>query len=57
MTTDTTNHDNVTVTYVCRYCGFAVPNEEDIKLHMVGGHPAVEENCPVQHIDVIIEGK
>lgn len=49
------NHEDVNVTYVCRYCGFAVPNEEDIKLHLVGGHPVVEENCSVQHIDVVIE--
>ena len=39
--------------YVCRYCGFAVPNYEDIKLHLVCGHEVAEENCPIQHINVI----
>ena len=41
--------------YVCRYCGFAVPNYEDIKLHLIGGHEVAEENCPIRHIDVIVE--
>ena len=39
--------------YVCRYCGFAVPLVEDIKLHLIGGHETHEENCPIQHINVI----